>query len=837
MVRKWLGGLVLVFVALFGLALDGGNVYAEDDGISSFNIYATRVDCSFYDGSLIKDPCPNTIAKTARVRLNSDGEYKIDRYSGVAKDKIDIEISGNKLIMKPSCSVFNNCSETISVDLKDNIQDTYDALNAALTSKKWYQINSSVGSSYYTETVYYFSAEDVTDPTKVPVAPETTLPEETATINNCMNSGGANTLGWIVCPLMDWLGTAANDAYTEYVEPSLQVNPKLFEGGNDGVRGGWETFRNIANVAFIVLLLAVIFSQLTGVGIDNYGIKKILPKLIVSAILINLSYWICLVFVDLSNIVGNSIQALFNGLGSSLGEPSLNIEGVNLDSVGSTIVSVGVLGALVATGGAAIWANPAIVLSLLISALGVVIAIFFLFILLTVREAAIIVLIVLAPLAVVCYMLPNTKSLFDRWVKICEGLLLVYPICGLLVGGGSYISRLLLSADFAGGGFLEAFTAMIVGIVPIFFIPTVLRNSFSAMGNLGAKISGLGQRASGSLQGAARNSQAYKNAQEMGRMRQTRIRAGINADGSQKQLGRFGTMIRGGKRNVTRNAAQYLKDQEEIRQADDFMRNPVAFEAAKIAQEKKASSDAVANWEMVVDNASQNGSNYDSLINQYREYMRNRNTDGAKAVARVAGRRKDFAAKFMEDAFTGKNAMYEIGANGEENYYNKNDIASVAKELTTGSSSGTYRSAMPLGYSFASQINENPDSANYEYSGDDGWRNQQNVDNALRAFVTKRSELADVKGGGLKEIYNLMTSGGISTSEATRMQSLAIDLIENRDKDPIDLTKAKEIADISGKYRYDERIGDFVLANNGGAEGVDGINNGDFGGVGVDIQN
>ena len=47
MVRKWLGGLVLVFVALFGLALDGGNVYAEDDGISSFNIYATRVDCSF----------------------------------------------------------------------------------------------------------------------------------------------------------------------------------------------------------------------------------------------------------------------------------------------------------------------------------------------------------------------------------------------------------------------------------------------------------------------------------------------------------------------------------------------------------------------------------------------------------------------------------------------------------------------------------------------------------------------------------------------------------------------------------------------------------------------
>ena len=91
------------------------------------------------------------------------------------------------------------------------------------------------------------------------------------------------------------------------------------------------------------------------------------------------------------------------------------------------LVSVGVLAALVVMAGA-IWTNPSIILSLLVGALGIVVSIFFLFLLLAAREAAIIVLVVLSPIAVVLYMLPNTKKLFDKWLKFFEGLLLVYPI-------------------------------------------------------------------------------------------------------------------------------------------------------------------------------------------------------------------------------------------------------------------------------------------------------------------------------------------------------------------------------------------------------------------------
>lgn len=350
---------------------------------------------------------------------------------------------------------------------------------------------------------------------------------------------GAGALGWFVCPVIEWLSTAAEDLYS-FVEPMLQVSPQLFSGETSNVEQAWGTFRDIANVAFVILLLMVIISQITGVGIDNYGIKKILPKMIVAAILINLSYIICLIFVDLSNILGNGFQGMFNGLGSGLA-PAVDIDGQGGPITDTVIPAVSVLA--IVGGVAAVLANPAMILTLLVSAISVVVSLFFLFILLVSREAVIVVLVVISPLAVVCYMLPNTKSLFDRWIKILEGLLLLYPICGLLVGAGSYISKLLLSSGFGIDGFVQAFAAMIVGVVPIFFIPMVLKNSFAALGNMGAKLSGIGQGIGKSLTGAARDSDAYKNAQEMGAKRAQRIKAGMDKSGNLTDVGKMKARI------------------------------------------------------------------------------------------------------------------------------------------------------------------------------------------------------------------------------------------------------------------------------------------------------
>ena len=379
--------------------------------------------------------------------------------------------------------------------------------------------------------------------------------------DDCLSQKGAGSLGWIVCPLLKWMSDAATQTYEDYVAPSLQIEPTLFNGGGgDNVKTAWETFRDIANVLFIILFLAVIFSQLTGIGIDNYGIKKILPRLIVAAIMINLSYIICILLVDLSNILGNGLKGIFDALGAQL-NPVVDFTADGAESSGGSVsgvlASVGVLAAVGVMVGA-IWANPAILLSLLVGALGVIVSIFFLFILLAVRKAAVIVLTVVSPLAVVAYMLPNTKMLFDKWWKFFEGLLLVYPIAGLLVGGGDYISRLLLGTST---GFLTGLTAMIVGIVPIFFIPTVLKGAFAAMGKVGGMLTGLGTAARGRATKMANESGVMKNGRQAALERQTRLKAGIDRNGNQTTGWRrgLGTVLSGGANSRRRNALQYQK--------------------------------------------------------------------------------------------------------------------------------------------------------------------------------------------------------------------------------------------------------------------------------------
>lgn len=433
----------------------------------------------------------------------------------------------------------------------------------------------------------------------------------------CKNSGGAKALGWVICPILEWVSDAVDGVYNEYVEPNLQLSPQLFanQDGTSGTREAWETFRNFANIAFIILLLVVIFSQLTGVGIDNYGIKKILPKLIVAAILINLSYLICMVLVDLSNIVGSGIRSLFSSLGAGVDGMSFGIDGgstagdSNFTLESTAITGVGILAAIGTVG--AIFANPAILLSLLVSAIGVFISIFFLFILLAAREAAIIVLVILSPLAFVCYMLPNTKKLFDKWWKFFEGLLLVYPIIGLLVGGGDYVSRLLMNTGFAdpaqGGSFITAFTAMIVGIIPIFFIPMVLKGSFAAMGKVGGMLTGLGARARGAATGAMRRTEGFQNAQKVGLERRGRLaaqrRAGgrIGEDGQFHERGLRGRFARTGLGRALgvdvqmgRARNEYVKGQIDRNSALDSLNPEIANYQLQQAQNARTQSAAEA---------------------------------------------------------------------------------------------------------------------------------------------------------------------------------------------------------------------------------------------------
>lgn len=323
---------------------------------------------------------------------------------------------------------------------------------------------------------------------------------------------GTGVLGWIVCPVIELVGNATGFLYDKFIEPALEVKAETIMSRDKGVYVGWAAFRDIANIIFAIFFIVIILSQVTGIGVSNYGIKKLLPRFIVVVVLVNLSFIICQLAVDLSNILGVGLRNIFQTL--PLPTPPDNQTSVNPGSIAGSIVSM--LG--LAAGAVAVFQLPVItstigywILPILLALLGCLISVIFFFIILGVRQAGVVILVVLAPVAIICYALPNTKSLFDRWKKLFTALLLVYPICGLLMGGGEYAGALLMSINTKGDmGFFYTLTAMLVTVVPFFMIPSLLKSSMAMMGNLGAKISSLGKSVRGGITGGIRRTQAFQ---------------------------------------------------------------------------------------------------------------------------------------------------------------------------------------------------------------------------------------------------------------------------------------------------------------------------------------
>src|SRR5690606_4574587 len=99
----------------------------------------------------------------------------------------------------------------------------------------------------------------------------------------------------------------------------LLFTPLTETGSTNSIYQLWNVVRNIANVAFVIAFIIIIYSEMTTNFLGSYTVKKLLPRIIVAAILVNVSFWICASSTDLSNIIGVSIQDLFSNLRKSLG--------------------------------------------------------------------------------------------------------------------------------------------------------------------------------------------------------------------------------------------------------------------------------------------------------------------------------------------------------------------------------------------------------------------------------------------------------------------------------------------------------------------------------------
>ena len=251
-------------------------------------------------------------------------------------------------------------------------------------------------------------------------------------------------IGWIVCPITNAaIGFA--DMVWGIFERMLKTDPlQQSDGKDDGIYyKTWQSLRNIANVLFVVAFLIVILSQVSNIGLSNYSIKKIMPRLIIVAIAINISFLLVQISVDLANILGSTILDLFDG--------AIKInKDINWGGLLQEILTLGTTGAALGFGISAVastgFTGPLIIF-LLLMLIPAIVGLLAGFLALVIRSALIPIIAIFAPLALVAYIFPNGQSIFDKWRKTFTSLLLLYPLSAIYYGALKFTASIMINGQ------------------------------------------------------------------------------------------------------------------------------------------------------------------------------------------------------------------------------------------------------------------------------------------------------------------------------------------------------------------------------------------------------
>lgn len=335
--------------------------------------------------------------------------------------------------------------------------------------------------------IYFTSDTDITSLSQVNYAtyefspPNNYTLKNTSTIsidppseNNANTSCDLQGIGWIVCPLANNIASGMDTMY-EILTNFLETKP-LESTNKSGIYVAWNIMRNFANVVFIIVFLIIIYSQITSVGVSNYGIKKLVPRLIIAALLVNLSFIVCAVLLDISNTLGYAIQDMFvevRKATATIGK--VHDVPTNWTDVTATILSNGSNGAVI--GGAAIALNMGTELLPMLAPIlvGAGLAILLALLIMAARQALIMILVIISPLAFVCYLLPGTEEWFEKWKKSFMTMLIFFPAFALIFGGSQLAGMLIIQNATGSNGTVMHLIGMAVQVAPLWLTPLMLK--------------------------------------------------------------------------------------------------------------------------------------------------------------------------------------------------------------------------------------------------------------------------------------------------------------------------------------------------------------------------
>lgn len=332
---------------------------------------------------------------------------------------------------------------------------------------------SSLSSATY--AVYSFTPPNTYEQTS-----NSTISIESPSENSTGTSCDVQGIGWIICPLSNWLADGIDYMYSALQE-FLKTKPLETTNQNSGIYLAWVIMRNISNVAFIVAFLVIIYSQLTSVGISNYGVKKMLPRLIIAAVLVNLSFTICAILLDLSNVTGYAFQDAFMGIKNTISTVGENTSTWTWSEVISTALSNGALA--VGAGYAVSLALTTELLPMLVPAATLAgLTLLFILLIMAARQALIIILIIVSPLAFVCYLLPGTEKWFKKWRDSFLTMLVFFPAFAVVFGGAQLAGIIIIQNASGSNGAIMHILGMLVQIIPLAITPLIMKFSGGVLG-------------------------------------------------------------------------------------------------------------------------------------------------------------------------------------------------------------------------------------------------------------------------------------------------------------------------------------------------------------------
>ncbi len=291
--------------------------------------------------------------------------------------------------------------------------------------------------------------------------------------------GVAGALAWIICPATELIAKATDFFENNIIIPFMTTSP-LTTNNNNPIYILWKDFRDLANVGFVVLLFVAIFS----IALSKYGLMRMLPRLVLVVLGINLSYFGAAFIIDAFNIFGAGVSQLIVAALHQAGTTQLN-SGTSAGPVRSifTLGGAALLTILLSGGAALGWLFSFLGLAALVVVVVVLVLI--------VRQLAIITLVVLSPIILLAFLLPNTEGNGKKGIKTFTQLMVMYPMMVLLFGSGKIFGIILQQPDFKIGGDgvsdevgqgVRVILQFLVYVIPLGFLPATFAASGGAMG-------------------------------------------------------------------------------------------------------------------------------------------------------------------------------------------------------------------------------------------------------------------------------------------------------------------------------------------------------------------